>query len=262
MFILKLGGSVITDKTKQCCFKENVMNNLAKEIKRANKKAILVHGAGSFGHILAKQYKLNEGYKNEGQIKGFSVTHELVQKLNSFVLQSLHKNEISAVSISPHSTIKLNNHKLEKMDYKIFEEYLDKKFTPVTFGDVVLDKKLGFSICSGDLLVMTLAEHFKPEKVVFVIDEDGLYSANPKIDRNAELIRSARSDELEDFTMSSDEHADVTRGMKGKIEVIKNIAGLGIDTILVNGNKQGRLYNILVGKDTKCTVIHGGKQNE
>jgi isopentenyl phosphate kinase len=259
MFILKLGGSVITDKTKQCCFKENIMDNLAKDIKKANKKTILIHGAGSFGHILAKEYNLNEGYIEESQIKGFSLTHEMVQKLNSLVLQSLNKNDISAVSISPHSIIKLNNHELEKMNYRIFEEYLEKKFTPVTFGDVVLDKELGFSICSGDLLVMALAEYFKPEKVVFVIDEDGLYNANPKIDKNAKLIPESTPNELEEFTMSLDKHADVTRGMKGKIDVIKNITQLGIETILVNGNKQGRLYNILIGKDTKCTVIHGGK---
>ena len=53
MFIVKLGGSVITDKTKKTFFKQETMDRLAVEIKKANKKLILVHGAGSFGHILA-----------------------------------------------------------------------------------------------------------------------------------------------------------------------------------------------------------------
>ena len=209
---------MITKKTKQGCFRQKIMDNLAKEIKKAKKKTILVHGAGSFGHIPAKKYRLNEGYSRQDQLRGFSLTHEMVQKLNSLVLQSLHKNDISAVSISPHSIVKLDDHKLVEMDYKIFKEYLDKGFTPVTFGDVVLDKKLGFSICSGDLLVMALAEYFKPEKVVFVIDEDGLYTANPKINKNAEFIESTTHQELEKFTTSADEHADVTRGMEGKID--------------------------------------------
>lgn len=260
MFILKLGGSVITKKTEQRCFRQKVMDNLAREIKRADKETILVHGAGSFGHILAKQYRLNEGYKNDDQLHGFSLTHAMVQTLNSLVLKSLHKHDISAVSVSPHSIVKLDNHKLAKMNYKVFEEYLDKHFTPVTFGDVVLDKKLGFSICSGDLLVMALAEYFKPEKVIFVIDEDGLYTANPKINRNAEFIGLTTPEELEKLTASADSHADVTRGMKGKIEIIKNIAKLGIDTVLLNGNKHDRLYNILVGEDAKCTIVHGGKK--
>ena len=72
MYIIKLGGSVITDKSKKSFFKTNLMNNLSKEIKKANKKCIIVHGAGSFGHILAKKYKLNNGYKNNSQITGFS----------------------------------------------------------------------------------------------------------------------------------------------------------------------------------------------
>lgn len=260
MFIVKLGGSVITKKTKQCCFRQKVVDNLAKGIKKANKKLILVHGAGSFGHIPAKKYRLNEGYNRQDQLHGFSLTHEMVQTLNSLVLRSLHNNSIPAVSISPHSMVKLNDHRLAEMDYNVFEEYLDKQFTPVTFGDVVLDKKLGFSICSGDLLALVLAEYFKPGKVVFVIDEDGLYTANPKINKNAEFIESTTPQELEKFTISADEHSDVTRGMEGKIDMIKNIARLGIDTVLLNGNKPDRLYNILVGEETKCTVICGGKK--
>jgi len=257
MIILKIGGSVITNKTKKDSFKQKIMDNLAKEIKKANKEIILVHGAGSFGHILAKKYDLNKGYIRKNQINGFSLTHASVQSLNSLVLNCLHKNGVPAVSISPHTMLKLDNHKLFDMNYKIFQNYLDKNFVPVTFGDVVLDKKLGFSICSGDLLVSVLAEHFKPEKVVFVIDEDGLYTANPKINKNAKFIDNVKLRDLEKLTTALDSHADVTKGMGGKIDIIKNVARFGIDTVLLNGNKPGRLYRVLVGKDTKCTVVRG-----
>jgi len=260
MFIIKLGGSVITDKSKECTFKQKIMDSLSEQIKKADKEAIIIHGAGSFGHILAKKYGLNQGYKRLEQIKGFSETHEKVQTLNSLVLKSLQKAGIPAVSISPHSTIKLNNHKLEKMNFQIFEEYLKQKFTPVTFGDVVLDKILGFSICSGDILVHSLAKHFKPEKVIFVIDEDGLYTSNPKIDKKAKLIEKTTIKELENLTTKLDEHADVTGGMKGKIENIKKITELGIDTILLNGNKADRLYQVLVGEETKSTTVIGEKK--
>ncbi|UCH71509.1 MAG: isopentenyl phosphate kinase family protein [Thermoplasmatales archaeon] len=260
MFILKIGGSVITDKTKPQSFKQKIMDNLAKEIKKANKEIILVHGAGSFGHILAKQYNLNEGYSRQDQIKGFSLTHEKVQLLNSLVLKSLHNNSIHAVSISPHSILKLNNHKLEQIDCKIFKEYLEKNFTPVTFGDVVLDKKLGFSICSGDLLASALAKHFTPEKVIFVLDEDGLYESNPKINKDADFIPSATIGDLEKLRTSADEHVDVTGGMAGKLQTIKNIANIGVDTVLLNGNKPNRLYKVLIGEDTRSTIIYGGKK--
>ena len=259
MIILKLGGSVITDKTKEQTFKPETMDKLAASIKKANQKLIIVHGAGSFGHILAEKYKLNEGHKSTGQVKGFSLTHEMVQKLNSLVLKSLLKHDIPAVSISPHSIVKLNNHKLEKIDFKVFEDYLEKQFIPVSFGDVVLDKKLGFSICSGDLLIQALAEYFKPKRVVFAIDEDGIYTSNPKVDKKAKLIETASLKELKKLTTTMDKHADVTGGMGGKLNTIKNIASLGIDTVLLNGNKPDRLYKALIGEKVKSTIVCGEK---
>lgn len=260
MFIIKLGGSVITDKAKECTFKQKIMDNLSRQIKKAGKEVIIIHGAGSFGHILAKKYDLNSGYKRLEQLKGFSETHEKVQTLNSLVLKSLQNAGIPAVSISPHSTVKLNDHKLEKINYEIFGEYLKKDFIPVTFGDVVLDRMLGFSICSGDLLVQALAKHFKPEKVIFVMDEDGLYSSNPKKDKKAKLLEKTTIVDLEKLTTSLDSHADVTGGMKGKIENIKKITELGIDTILLNGNKADILYHALIGEETKSTTVIGDKK--
>jgi isopentenyl phosphate kinase len=260
MFIVKLGGSVITDKTKPNSFKQKTMDRLAAELQKANKQLILVHGAGSFGHILAHQYRLNDGYKTANQRYGFSITLAQVQTLNSLVLKSLHDKNIDAVSIPPHAVLTLDNHQLQHVNTTIFQEYLDRKFTPVAFGDVVLDKTLGFSICSGDLLTQVLASCFKPEKVIFTIDEDGLYSSNPKTDKNAEFIETASSQDLETYMTPANTHADVTKGMKGKLDTIKTIATLGIDTVLVNGNKHNRLYDILIGNDTKHTLIRGGKQ--
>ena len=258
MFIVKIGGSVITRKEKKYFFRQNIMDELAKYIKKANKDLIIVHGAGSFGHILAKDYSLSNGFKKKSQLQGFSKTHAMVQKLNSYVLESLTKYNIPAVSISPHSTLRFNDHELLKMDYKIFKDYLNENFIPVTYGDVVLDYKHVFSVCSGDLLVMKLSIFFKPEKVIFLIDEDGLYTSNPKKNKNAEFINSIKVGEFENLAILLDSHADVTGGMKGKIDMIKKISESGIDTVLINGNKPKRLYDKLIGLETKCTIIPRG----
>ncbi len=259
MFIIKLGGSVITNKAKECYFKQDVVDRLAVEIKKANKQVILIHGAGSFGHIIAKQYMLNNGFKQKKQIKGFAMTQAMVQHLNSLVMSSLHNHDIPAVSIPPHAILSLSNHKLTRMNYTIFEQYLDLGFTPVSFGDVALDTRLGFSICSGDLLIQTLAAEFKPEKVIFVLDEDGLYSANPKTNKNATFIEKATRKDLEKLTTRVDAYADVTEGMKGKLHTIKQIAREGVNTILLNGNIHNCLYDTLKGKKVRSTIVYGDK---
>ena len=257
MYIIKFGGSVITDKAKKCCFRQGTVNRLALELKHANKEIILIHGAGSFGHILAKKYKLNDGYRQKKQIEGFALTQAMVQRLNNLVLASLHNYNLPAVSIPPHAVFTLSNHKQSRLDSSIFQKYLDLGFMPVSFGDVILDRKLGFSICSGDLLVQLLAAEFKPEKVIFVIDEDGLYSSNPKTNKDATFLEKTTVKNLEKLTTSLDTHADVTEGMKGKIHTIKQIAKTGADTILLNGNIHNRLYDTLKGKKVRSTIIYG-----
>ena len=259
MYIIKLGGSVITDKSKEAFFKNKIMDNLSKEIKKANKRCIIIHGAGSFGHILAKKYDLNNGLKNQNQLKGFSETIQMVHILNNHVLKSLNENSNNSVSIAPHNILKLKNHDLFKINFEIFSDFINKNIIPVTFGDVVLDEDLGFSICSGDLLSYELAKYFKPEKVIFIIDEDGLYTSNPKEDKNAELINNINHLDLRKLSTELDNHADVTRGMEGKINMISKIAKLGIDTILLNGNKPERLYGALTEKKIIGTIVQGEK---
>jgi isopentenyl phosphate kinase len=257
MNIIKIGGSVITDKTTECCFKPKIMNRLADELHQAQAPFILVHGAGSFGHIQAKKYKLNEGYQKPTQLQGFSLTHMMVQKLNSLVLTSLSDYDIPAVGLPPHALITLDNHKPSKNDLTIFDRYLKLGITPVTYGDVVLDDTLSFSICSGDLLLQILAIHYKPEKVIFVMDEDGLYTSNPKIDPTAKFIDQITPSEITSFSTTANTYADVTKGMEGKIETIRHIAEHDIDTYLINGNFDNRLYHTLLGKPTKHTHIVG-----
>jgi len=259
MFIIKFGGSVITNKAKKCCFKQEVVDRLAAELKHANKEIILIHGAGSFGHILAKKYNLNNGFKQKKQVEGFALTQAMVQRLNNLVLASLHNHDLPAVSIPPHAVLSLSNHKLSQVDYSIFQKYLDLGFMPVSFGDVTLDKKLGFSVCSGDLLVQLLAAEFKPEKVIFVFDEDGLYSVNPKKNRNATFIEQTTVKDLDKLMIHLNTYADVTKGMEGKLITIKQIARGGVDTILLNGNVQNRLYNTLTGKKVRHTIVKGEK---
>ena len=257
MIIVKLGGSVITQKAKKATFREKVMNDLALQIANADKQVILIHGAGSFGHGFAKEYSLHEGFSTENQRYGFALTQRMVQELNTQVLHSLNNHKVPAVSIPPHAVVRLDNHRLSWFFEDIFHNYLDQGFLPVTFGDVALDASLGFSICSGDMLMLALAERFKPENVIFALDEDGLYSSNPKIDKDARFVDSILPEDLDSLITTIDSHPDVTKGMAGKIQTIKSLSLLGIDTILLNGSHPERLGDALHGNHTKKSLVHG-----
>ncbi|MEM0466000.1 MAG: isopentenyl phosphate kinase [Candidatus Thermoplasmatota archaeon] len=259
MILIKLGGSVITDKSKPYFFKKNTVDRLAYEIKTAGQQVMLVHGAGSFGHILAKEYHLEDGFQDKKQLYGMVATLEKVQKLNTMILEVFLTHSLPVVSLPPHAFLELSDQKPGDVNLYFFQRYLKYGFIPVTFGDVVLDTKRGCTICSGDLLMYLLADYFKPEKVVFVFDEDGLFTANPKLEKNAQFIEETSVHNLKSFSTGADTHADVTKGMQGKLDIIAAIGKLGIDTVLVNGNKDKRLHDILVNKKTVCTYIRGEK---
>lgn len=257
MYLIKLGGSVITEKSSTATFRSSVMEKLAYQLAKSKKDFILVHGAGSFGHVLAKKYDLNAGFLNEKQRFGFAATQRLVQSLNTHVLTSLQNQELPAVSLPAHALLSLHNHELESVNMSLFHDYINSHFIPVTYGDVALDTHLGFSICSGDLLMLLLAKEFQPEKVIFVIDEDGVYSKNPKKHKDASFIKTIQNDEIDTLQTSLDSHADVTKGMAGKLQTIKKITALHIDTILVNGLIPDRLYRVLTNQSTIQTMVKG-----
>ncbi|MBE0512158.1 hypothetical protein IBX38_03815, partial [Candidatus Bathyarchaeota archaeon] len=95
--VLKLGGSVITDKEKTLTPNLPAIERLTKEISRANvSPLVLVHGGGSFGHPVAEQYGIREGYKDSSQIIGFSKTHQAMTKLNKLIVGSLINHNIPA----------------------------------------------------------------------------------------------------------------------------------------------------------------------
>ena len=59
---LKLGGSLITDKTQPGNDSADVLARVAREIKAAltenpDLKVVLGHGSGSFGHVAAAPYE-------------------------------------------------------------------------------------------------------------------------------------------------------------------------------------------------------------
>ena len=117
MYLIKFGGSVITEKSNEkAVFKESLMSDIAKSLSAAGKQYLIVHGAGSFGHVLAKKFKLNHGFHEDIQRMGFSLTQTKVQELNMYVLRSLQKNGLPAVSIPPHASFTFDNHRVH--DFK------------------------------------------------------------------------------------------------------------------------------------------------
>ena len=230
MIIIKLGGSIITDKSRYKTFRKRITEHIIKELADMDETMIVVHGGGSFGHIMAREYELPGGITEKRRI-GAAIIHNDMVELNQMVTSILIENGISAVSIPPSSYI-LGN----RRDYDIFDAYLDAGMTPVSFGDVYLMGGNEFGIYSGDQIMLDLSERLRPERAIFVSDVDGLYDKNPKLHKDARLLRSIYDDAT--FELSA---ADVTGGIKRKIETMKKMKEFVPERYMLNGAKPERL---------------------
>ena len=256
MILIKLGGSVITDKSKYRVFNRRRVSRLCEEIKGSGKDVIIVHGAGSFGHVVAKQFCLQDGYVSDDQIPAVvKVSHDM-RDLNNMIMDELIDAGLNVISVPTGSCFELDNGKMVGST-DVLKGYVDLGIMPVMFGDVVLDRQRRFGICSGDKIMEFLASVFSPEMVVFVSDVDGLYDRDPKTDKNAILIETVSDDSLRtaatDITV-----ADVTGGVRAKMESMLRMSSPERDCVLVNGTVKGRLRSLLSGKDVICTRVKGG----
>jgi isopentenyl phosphate kinase len=256
MILIKFGGSVITDKSRYRTFNADRVKRLCKESRDSGEKVIVVHGAGSFGHVLAKENNLNDGFKNESQIPAVAQVCYDMRDLNGMIVKELNDAGLPAVSVPTGSCFMMKNRELIINDPAVLKSMFDKGIMPVMFGDVVMDTELGFAICSGDQIMERLKEIFEPSRVIFVSDIDGLYDKDPKNNKDAKLIENVDRDVLKsvetDITV-----ADVTGGVRGKMETMLRMCSEGCDCVLVNGTVEGRLLTLLKGGKVPCTIARG-----
>ena len=261
LYILKLGGSVITDKKSN---KAVVNSALLRQISKAiasSKKAqnfglVIVHGAGPFGHKPVKEYGIEDGFRDEKSIEGFVRTHSSMETLNKEVVSSLQEAGLNALPIQPSACIIQQRKKIVSFNTEIISSLLSLGIVPVLYGDVAIDNALGFSVVSGDAIIAHLANGLNAGKIFFGTDVEGIYDSDPKKDSKARLIELITDHNFEQvFSRTSGSTAiDVTMGMKGKLsEIREKIRGRECFVFLLNPKN---VSGLLEGKSINCTKIY------
>lgn len=269
MILLKLGGSMLTNKAKPFSLRRAVLRRVASEISAAKEPLIVVHGGGSFGHPLAKRYALQKGFKGARQLRGAALTREAMEKLNQLVVEALVKKGVNAVSLQTSAIAVCEDKRIKSFNLATLKKFLALGLVPVLYGDVVADEKLGFCILSGDQLILRLAQELKPEKIILAADVDGVFERDPKRFKRAKLIEEINENNyrevLEKIANTKTKKGgigatgyDVTGSIKGKLIELLRLANLGYEAAIVNALEAHRLKKALLGLEVKGTKIRKG----
>jgi isopentenyl phosphate kinase len=247
--ILKLGGSVITDKSADCAVNHDRLASIAGALAGARTgEIIVIHGAGSCGHPEAKRYHLDNG-ASAGNTDGIFVTHRAVSSLNDAVVLALRNQGVAAVGIHPLHTGIADNGRLVGFECRHIEKMLALGMVPVIHGDVVMDLSNGACIVSGDQLVRYLAVALRISRVGLATDVPGVLDGGVVVPRITRKTVPA-------IRIGTSSHTDVTGGMKGKIDELLGLADAGIGSDIFHVS---RVTDFLSGSGHGGTMVRGDR---
>lgn len=253
IYILKLGGSLITNKNEPFSLRRKIIKNIVSEIIESEKKTIIIHGGGAYGHPIAKKYNINSGKDNsiKNQIYGLARTHNVMTELNKYIVDEFLERKISAVSIAPSSIFIKDREKGIQFNSEIIKLFINLKITPILYGDIILTRDGDFSILSGDTIILKLCqklEDYNIKKVIFSMEVDGLYIRD-SVNENIELAKVIEPKQIKTLSIANlGQKIDITGGMKLKLDNINKITLLGIPVQLINGKKKNNIRNALKGE--------------
>src|SRR5512134_1482978 len=268
LVFLKLGGSLITDKTQPYTPLLDVMDDLALQIKTAlqthpNLRLVLGHGAGSFGHVPASEYKTRDGLPpqptplthrerdetEENYWKGFAEVWYQASALNRYVMKALNKTNVPAIALPPSANVIASDGQVSIWETTAIRMALAAGLVPVIYGDVTFDEVRGGTILSTEDLFGFLARALNPERILLAGLESAVWEDFPARTRKIAAVTPQTFSEISQGVGKAD-GADVTGGMEAKVtqmlDLVQQIPELKIQ--IFSGAEPGSIGRALAGE--------------
>lgn len=255
LILIKLGGSLITDKNKPYTARPEVIRRIAIEIREAldekDIRLIVGHGGGSFPHQSAAKYETHKGLINEKSAKGIALVQNDAAKLNRIVVDALLEADVNAVSLQPSCSAIARDSRIRSWDMKPVEMLLELGMVPVPYGDVGLDEKQGCCILSTEEIISFLAKKLGAKRIILAGKTDGVLTDDGELLRE---ITEKNFAQIKKHLKGSD-GKDVTGGMVHKVDRMLEFAKAGIRSEIINGNKAGYVRRAILGETNLGTRI-------
>ena len=260
LLILKIGGSVITDRRQERPFLfRSRLQRLAREIATAWRSEsmglVIIHGAGSFGHPIVRRTGINRGISSPAQRVAMAETQRLQSWLNTMVVGYLLRSRLPAFPIQASASAVMEAGRLVSMDTQAIRGLLGAGLIPVLCGVPAFDRKQGCSILSGDQIASYLFTHLKAAQVLHGTNVQGVFTADPFQDPSARLLElvDLRSGTGIPPGVGGSTVTDVTGGLRKKLEELATAGASGqIFDATEPGNVRRALRGEIVGTEVRC----------
>jgi isopentenyl phosphate kinase len=254
---LKLGGSLITDKSRPRTPRPEVLARLMDEIAAARQarpelKLVLGHGSGSFGHVQASKFGTRQGVRTEEQWRGFAEVQAVAAELNRLVIDAARAADLPVLNLPPSASALCNDGLIKTMAVEPVAAALAHSLVPVVFGDVALDEVRGGTIVSTEDVFRYLAGALRPERILLAGIEPGVLARWPDGEVIPVITPGAAMGSI-----GGSHAADVTGGMASKVKEMLALAQAvpGVVIRIFTGATAGLLRAVLLDEAQPGTAI-------
>ena len=259
--LIKLGGSLVTDKRQARTFRRAAVRNIARqlvELRAALPEAPLVigHGSGSFGHFEAEQHDTAKGVYSAADRLGFAKVGAVAAELSQLILGELLAAGLPAMRFQPSSMLITRGRRLHSLHVEPLTLALEQQMIPLVHGDIALDSEKGGAIISTEALFAGLVAPLRARRVILLGDVDGV------IDENGEILSTVSPESFPRIAphLGGSAGVDVTGGMLQKVSEMIGLvqAQPGLEVVIANGDARDILLDLLVKGAARGTRICAG----
>ncbi len=253
LYFLKLGGSLITDKSQPHTVRPGALKRAAQEIAdalrlRQDLRLVIGHGSGSFGHVPAERHGTRDGVSSAAGWWGFVEVFREARALNQLVLEALLDAGLPVIAFPPSAAVIAANGKVQSWDLQPLQAALVTGLVPLVYGDVIFDTDRGGTILSTEELFFHLAANLKPQRILLAGIETGVWQDYPARTQIVDTI-TTESFDLQKSALTGAAAIDVTGGMRKKVEIMLNLVRQmpELEALIFSGEDPGLLYQALLG---------------
>ncbi|HZX44743.1 MAG TPA: glutamate 5-kinase [Candidatus Nanoarchaeia archaeon] len=244
--VVKIGTNLLTDKL--CGLKVEQIQDIARQISVLKSKGIEVLivtsgaiGAGctELGVKKSREVETRQALAAVGQSTVMRAYHDAFSRYKAKVGQILLTYE------------DFSNRTRYLHLKKAIERLLDFGVIPIiNENDPISVDEIGATFGDNDKLSALVASKVNADLLIIVSDIDGLYDKNPKLSKDAKLIRRVESitKDIENMAGKAGSAFSVG-GMESKVKAAKIVMDFGCDMIICNGKKKDILQKALEGKE-------------
>ena len=250
-WVVKIGSALLTDNG--CGLKHELLNLWVKQIAALNEKGI--------EFVIVSSGAVAEGISRLGWNKRPSAVHELQAAAAVGQMGLIQAYETCFKEYGKHTAQILLTHD----DVVNRTRYLNARTSlnsliklgvipVVNENDTVATDEIRFG--DNDTLAGLVANLIDADLLVLLTDQKGLYTADPRKDKSAELIEQALMNDT-DLEKYAGEGGSLGRGgMRTKLKAASIAARSGTNTVIASGSDDAVLIEIAEGKQIG-TLLYG-----